>query len=133
MNFINLGSEFALKLRKISQMIKKLKEETSTTKPTQQALDILKTIMEDIDTSISDFKQHNNFKYEEFLSDEKFLTKEIEIYEKKIHNWSKQNDTDTNNPKSINQNDLNSKLSECDLLKEVVDFDVSFFLLFCCK
>ena len=107
-------------------MVNKFKQESSTIKPSQLVLDALKALMEDIDTSISDLKEQNRIKFEEYLSDEKLLSKEIEIYDKKIHAWStQQNDTD--NPRTTNQNDANSKISECDLLKEVVDFDVNMF------
>ncbi len=111
-------------LRSISKSIKKFKHESTTTKPSQQVLDFLKSFMEEIDSSMSSLKEKNLFKYEEYLNDEKLLTKEIEIYDKKIQAWSSQND---NQPlKPTNQNDVNTKLSECDLLKEVIDFDVCF-------
>ena len=111
-------------LRNISKSIKKFKQESNTIKPSQQVLDFLKSFMEEIDSSISSLKEQNLFKYEEYLNDEKLLTKEIEIYDKKIQAWSSQND---NQPlKPTNQNDVNTKLSECDLLKEVIDFDVCF-------
>lgn len=112
------------KLRQTSQMIRKFKQESVVIKPSQQVINLLKSLMEDIDTSISDFKEQNRLKYEEYFNDEKLLSKEIETFEKKIQSWHSNKDQEQN-IKQNNQNDLNSKLTECDLLKEVVDFDVN--------
>lgn len=112
------------KLRQTSQMIRKFKQESVVIKPSQQVINLLKSLMEDIDTSISDLKEQNRLKYEEYFNDEKLLSKEIETFEKKIQSWHSNKDQEQN-IKQNNQNDLNSKLTECDLLKEVVDFDVN--------
>lgn len=112
------------KLRQTSQMIRKFKQESVVIKPSQQVINLLKSLMEDIDTSISDFKEQNRLKYEEYFNDEKLLSKEIETFEKKIQSWHSNKDQEQN-IKQNNQNDLHSKLTECDLLKEVVDFDVN--------
>ena len=81
--------------------------------------------MESVETSLSDFKEQHRLKYEELSNDEKILTKEMEIYEKKIQNWALIN---TETEMKVVKQMLTDKNSEnCELLKEVVDFDVRCF------
>lgn len=82
--------------------------------------------MEEIDMLITESKESLLLKLEEFSNEEKLLTKELDIYDKKIQNWLlNKNDAETITSKKIPS--LNEKYSDSDLLKEVIDFDVNFF------
>lgn len=86
--------------------------------------------MEEIDTLITDSKEDIILKLEEFSSEEKLLTKEIELYDKKIQNWLlKKNDIQSKSS-AKKSNFLNDKLESSDLLKEVIDFDVIIHFVF---
>ena len=108
-------------------MINTFKNESKIIKPSQDTIDLLKSLMEQIDNSISSFKEDYHTTYEQLNDEEKLLTKEIDIYDKKIIAWSNNvnenvNTTGTgggggNISKIINQN------SDSSLLKEVVEFD----------
>lgn len=112
-------------------MVHRFKQESVVIKPSQQIIDLLKSLIEDIDTSITKFKEDTRVKFDEYENDEKLLSKEIEIYNKKIQTWSSNNNDTETNVKSQIANDLNNnKLTEYELLKEVVDFDVNNFRLF---
>ena len=116
-------------VRQISQKIIEFKRESQNIKPSQTTIESLKALMETIDSSVSDFKHQHVFKYDELSNDEKLLTKEIEIYDKKIQNWSNSSSSATdkeNNVKTTNDK-LIDRFGECDLLKEVIDFDVIKF------
>ena len=114
---------------------KRLEEEVQTSSSvtpeipdlTKQKIQLLKDLMEQIDTSISEYKEQIHLTYEELNNEEKLLSKEIEISEKKIVAWQTVNQTS----ESI-QKDSKKKLAESNdennsnLLKEVIDFDVSW-------
>lgn len=83
--------------------------------------------MESVESALCDFKEQQILDCDELLNDEKLLSKEVEIYEKKIQNWS----TDSQQPVEVGSNRAASgikvKNSEnCELLAEVVEFDVSW-------
>jgi uncharacterized coiled-coil DUF342 family protein len=85
--------------------------------------------MEQVDASISEYKEQIHLKCDEFVNEEKLLTKEIDTYDKKILAWSSaaasDNVANTNN-KNV-KSELNEKLTGgSELLKEVIDFDVNF-------
>lgn len=117
----------------INNFISRLKEESKQKKPSAEKIKLLKDLMEQIDTSISDYKEQIHLTYEELNNEEKLLSKEIEIYEKKIVAWQTVNQTSEST-----QKDSKKKLAETNdennsnLLKEVIDFDVNFSNLFLC-
>ena len=110
----------------INNFISRFKEESKQKKTSAEKIQLLKDLMEQIDTSISEYKEKIHLTYEELNNEEKLLCKEIEIYEKKIVAWQTVNQTS----ESI-QKDSKKKLTESNdennsnLLKEVIDFDVS--------
>jgi len=110
----------------INNFINRFKEESKQKKPSAEKIQLLKDLMEQIDSSISEYKEQIHLTYEELNNEEKLLSKEIEIYEKKIVAWQTANQTS----ESI-QKDTKKKLTETNdennsnLLKEVIDFDVS--------
>ena len=112
------------KLRQISQLTKQFQQDSRTIKPNEQVIKSIKALMEEIDESIADFKEENRAKLEEFANDEKLLAKELDNYEKKIQSWNSANETDYE-PKSCIGIDSNQNQTECNLLKEVVEFDVN--------
>lgn len=80
--------------------------------------------MESVESTVSDFKEQHHLKFEELTNDEKLLTKEIEAYEKKIHNWTTSQNNQKDNEVKITPGLSNKNSENSDLLKEVVDFDV---------
>lgn len=85
--------------------------------------------MEDIDSNISAQKEETLNGLESLYDQEKILNKELEIYANKITSWSMHN----NSSKIYDADDSASggaakakkiNLSNSDLLKEVIDFDV---------
>lgn len=108
-------------------MIDKFKLESRKAKASDQFIETLKTLMEQIDSTISNSKEEFVLSLDELQNEEKLLSKEIEIYDKKIQNWStNKNDMDTSFYSNSKKNTtLNEKYSSSsDLLKEVIDFDV---------
>ena len=92
-------------------------------KPSPNAVEILKSLMENCESALNDLKEENRMKYDELASDERVLTNEIENYEKKIQDWSSMNNLGKENiPKQGIYKDKHEENSE--LLKECVDFDV---------
>lgn len=123
---MNIGNKLGQKIRHISQTIQNFKKESRAVKPSANAVEILKSLMESVESALSDFKEQQILDCDELLNDEKLLSKEIEIYEKKIHNWS----TDTQTPVEVGSNravsGIKARNSEnCELLAEVIEFDVS--------
>ena len=111
-------------------MILSFKKETKIVKPSQEVIDTLKSLMEKVDTCISEYKEQIHVRCDEFVNEEKLLTKEIDTYDKKILAWSSTSENTTSNHKMV-KSELNEKLTGgSELLKEVVDFDVSFFFTF---
>ena len=108
-------------------MILRFKRESKIVKPSQEVIDTLKVLMEQVDASISEYKEQIHLKCDEFVNEEKLLTKEIDTYDKKILAWSSaasDNVANTNN-KNV-KSELNEKLTGgSELLKEVIDFDVN--------
>ena len=115
-------------MRHIDQIIHNFKQESRAIKPSNNAVDILKNLMESVEISLSEFKEQHRLQFDEMSNDEKILSKEMEIYEKKIQNWSTTNTEIIGNTKlpvgsGLGLMDKNSE--NCELLKEVVEFDVS--------
>ena len=125
-------SKLVTKLDQITQIVSKFKIESKIVKPSQEVIDTLKLLMEQVDAGISDYKAHIHLSYDEFLNEERLLTKEIDTYDKKILAWSSTNsETPSNTTAKLNKNDLNEKLTGgSELLKEVVDFDVTIYSFF---
>ena len=117
------------KYETLSQMIFKFKQETKIAKPSQQVIDMLKTLMDQIDDGITEYKEQHHLTYEDLSNEEKTLSKEIDVYDKKILAWTSNPET-TNNTSSVNTNkaNANDKFSGSELLKEVIDFDVGLKL-----
>ena len=114
-------------------MIKHFKQESKIIKPSQQVLDTLRALMEQIDASISGSKEEFLLQSNELDNEEKILAKEIDVYDKKIQNWSSNSDGGVAKASSANRanSSISDKLTDSNLLREVVDFDVSkiIFLL----
>ena len=124
--------EFKLiqKYETLSQMIFKFKQETRIAKPSQQVIDLLKTLMDQVDDGITEFKEQHHLTYEDLSNEEKTLSKEIDVYDKKILAWTSNPETANNTSANANKGNANDKFSGSDLLKEVVDFDVGLKLFF---
>ena len=120
-----LGNKLGQRIKNISQTIKNFKSDARSIKPSQNAVEILKSLMENVEMVVSNFKEDHRSICDQLANDEKLLTKEIEIYEKKIQNWatSANNDNESQLKTNIIIKDKDSE--NCELLKEVVDFDVS--------
>ena len=125
-------SKLVTKLDQITQIVSKFKIESKIVKPSQEVIDTLKLLMEQVDAGISDYKAHIHLSYDEFLNEERLLTKEIDTYDKKILAWSStSSETPSNTTAKLNKNDLNEKLTGgSELLKVVVDFDVTIYSFF---
>jgi len=84
--------------------------------------------MESVEASLGDLKEQQRQKFYELTNDEKILIKEMETYEKKIQSWTTV-DKDSERREvgaartGLVSSDKNAE--NCELLKEVVDFDVS--------
>jgi hypothetical protein len=105
-------------------MILHFKKETKIVKPSQEIIDTLKSLMEQVDTCISEYKEQIHMKCDEFFNEEKLLTKEIDTYDKKILAWSSAPENTVVSHRIV-KSELNEKLTGgSELLKEVVDFDV---------
>jgi hypothetical protein len=85
---------------------------------------MLKSLMESVEAALSQFKEQHVLDYDELLNDEKLLSKEIEIYDKKIQNWSTTSQpVETENKQPLaGIKDRNTE--NCELLEEVIEFDV---------
>ncbi len=114
-------------IRSIGQEINGFKNKSRAIKPSPQAVDILKDLMESVEVSISDFKEKQRLKFDELTNDEKILLKEMENYEKKIQSWATvTNENEHREAEAAKGGFVSDKNAKnCELLKEVVDFDVS--------
>lgn len=114
---------------KIHQLINRFKLESKNRKQNENFIDKLKNLMEEIDSVITDSKENFLLILEEYSSEEKLLSKEIELFDKKIQNWllNKNDGQASCNVKKTSM--INDKLESSDLLKEVVDFDVSGYII----
>ena len=87
--------------------------------------------MESVEVSVGDFKEQQRRKFDELTNDEKILIKEMDIYDKKIQSWAtaaKDNEhREVGAARACLTSDRNAE--NCELLKEVVDFDVSEILV----
>ncbi|XP_078690117.1 coiled-coil domain-containing protein 112-like [Branchiostoma floridae x Branchiostoma belcheri] len=75
-------------LDKMRGMVKKFHIQLKDVKPTPEFLEKLKVTMEEIETTISAFKDQRRVDYEALLRDERTLTQEITALEKKIDAWA---------------------------------------------
>jgi hypothetical protein len=105
-------------------MINTFKNESNIIKPSQDTIDLLKTLMEQIDNSISTFKQDYHTTYEQLNDEEKLLTKEIDVYDKKIIAWSNNVNENVNTVGSgVDAAKIMNQNRDSSLLKEVIEFD----------
>ena len=106
-------------------MVNKFKAESKSVKPQQDMIETLRALMEHIDTSIGALKEDFHLSYERLANEEKLLNKEIDVYDKKLIQWS--NNENSNNVKQV-KGDMNGAagLGGSELLKEVIEFDVCF-------
>eukprot|EP00058_Branchiostoma_floridae_P010489 XP_002595977.1 hypothetical protein BRAFLDRAFT_128082 [Branchiostoma floridae] len=75
-------------LDKMRGMVKKFHIQLKDVKPTPEFLEKLKVTMEEIETTISAFKDQRRLDYEELLRDERTLTQEVTALEKKMDAWA---------------------------------------------
>jgi hypothetical protein len=134
--FINLNYflkeyKVAQRLEQTSLMINRFKQESRIVKPSQHVLDTLKNLMEQIDSSITGCKQSYMLQLSELDDEEKVLSKEVDVYDRKILAWASNSDHNNNHMNSGRPaSSVNDKLTDSNLLKEVIDFDVSLFEIF---
>lgn len=85
----------------------------------------LKRQMDEIDLALTEFKKANFSACESLGHEEKILSREVDVYDTKITNWLK-NGGNSDRPQTATANVslLSEKLSQSELIKEVVDFDV---------
>jgi hypothetical protein len=106
-------------------MIGRFKLESQIAKPSQHVLDTLRGLMEQIDASITGCKEGFMLALNELDDEERTLAKEVDVYEKKIAAWSS---SDHSSAAHINSgrpaSNVSDKLTDSNLLKEVIDFDV---------
>lgn len=110
-----------------SKLIEKFKQESKQVKPSPQILQVIKSLMEQIDSSIIAQKESFLNELNQLEDQEKLLAKEIDVYEKKIHSWSSASDGNTSYVSSARPHSASGaldRLSDSKLLKEVIDFDV---------
>ena len=86
--------------------------------------------MEQIDSAITSCKESFMLQLNELDDEEKVLSKEVDVYDKKILAWASNADHNNSHINSARPvSNLNDKFNDSNLLKEVIDFDVSFFRL----
>ncbi|CAH1795771.1 unnamed protein product [Owenia fusiformis] len=81
-------SKLQQQLTKIRTNVRKFHRELKDVKPTPEFVEKLKVIMEDIEGTISNFKQQQRLMYEELLHEEKSNEQDILALEKKFESWS---------------------------------------------
>nr|XP_034326275.1 coiled-coil domain-containing protein 112 isoform X3 [Crassostrea gigas] len=75
-------------LEKISHMVKRFHKELKDVKPTPEFVEKLKVIMEEIEGTITSFKENQRKQYEELIRDERMTYQEIQAMERKFDAWS---------------------------------------------
>ena len=124
------------KLNQIALSVIRFKEESRRrlSEPTQANIDSLRALMEHVDGSISAYKQQHHVAYQQLCDEEKLLAKELDIYEKKIAAWAAAGNSDAHQQQQQQHAAASGKRAESvgsnnnngsELLKEVLDFDVS--------
>lgn len=85
--------------------------------------------MENIESTISSLKQESQLKYDELLNEEKLCEREIELFEKKIHNWLTQKNDDLRSTKMTPGRSSSARAgvetTGTELLPEVIAYDVT--------
>lgn len=113
------------KLKRIRQLVGMFRSQPKLVKnPSERMIEELRQQMDEIDATLIEFKKANLVTVETLTYDEKILGREVEAYETKITNWLK-NPNGANTERPANVSLLNEKLSQSELIKEVVDFDVT--------
>lgn len=74
-------------------MVKRFHMELRDVKPTPEFVEKLKTIMEEIESTINAFKEQQRHHYEELLKEERTTAQEIQALERKFEAWSQVVDT----------------------------------------
>jgi ribosome-binding ATPase YchF (GTP1/OBG family) len=96
----------------------------SQTTSNEKTIELIKSIMEDIDKSLITFKEEQKIHYEDLNNDEKVLTKELDLLEKKLTLWS----SNISNQDQKKGHSIHSKLNnenESNILPQVIKFDVN--------
>ncbi|XP_022333410.2 coiled-coil domain-containing protein 112-like [Crassostrea virginica] len=75
-------------LEKISHMVKRFHKELKDVKPTPEFVEKLKVIMEEIEGTITSFKENQRKQYEELIRDERVTYQEIQALERKFDAWN---------------------------------------------
>uniref|UniRef100_A0A2C9LG35 Coiled-coil domain-containing protein 112 n=1 Tax=Biomphalaria glabrata TaxID=6526 RepID=A0A2C9LG35_BIOGL len=81
-------------LEKISQMVKKFHRELRDVKPTPEFVEKLKMIMEEIEGTISTFKEQQKVKYDELMRFERTFFQELEQLESKFESWNQASESE---------------------------------------
>ncbi|XP_013410258.1 coiled-coil domain-containing protein 112-like [Lingula anatina] len=128
MKFTNEHASEKVKLKqqlnKIRSMVKKFHHELQDVKPTPEFVEKLKIIMEDIEKTISAFKEEQRIHYEELMREEKATTQEIQALEKRFEAWSQAGPVNLDTPRSARPKPLASARDVTkDLPPEVAAFE----------
>ncbi|XP_074650032.1 coiled-coil domain-containing protein 112-like [Tubulanus polymorphus] len=75
-------------LNKIRNNVSKFQRELKDIKPTPEFVEKLKVIMEDIEQSVTQFKEQQRLRYDELMTDERTTALEVSALEKRIETWS---------------------------------------------
>ena len=75
-------------LNKIKNMVKKFQRELKDVKPTDEFIQRLRIIMEDIEEHMSSFKENQKEQYDELMREERLTTQEVDTLNKKFDMWA---------------------------------------------
>ncbi|XP_033115296.1 coiled-coil domain-containing protein 112-like isoform X2 [Anneissia japonica] len=75
-------------LNRMRGVVDRFQKELQNVKPTPEFVEKLKVMMEDVESHINTFKEHQKTIYEELMRDEKICCQELTALEKRFESWS---------------------------------------------
>ncbi|XP_041363592.1 coiled-coil domain-containing protein 112-like [Gigantopelta aegis] len=117
------GIKLRQQLDKISHMVKRFQRELRDVKPTPEFVTKLKSIMEDIESTINTFKEQQRSKYEELMKEERTTSQELHALEKRFESWSQVPDPPTSSRVASSRPPASARDVTKDLPPEVAQFE----------
>ncbi|NXN81755.1 CC112 protein, partial [Bombycilla garrulus] len=110
-------------LSKIQNNVKRLQQQLKDVKPTPDYVDKIKEMMEEIENAINSFKEEQRQIYQQLLKEEKAVTNELSLFERKVELWALGSSTAEKVWKLPSARVTVDKTLENHLPKEVIEFE----------
>ncbi|XP_039589063.1 coiled-coil domain-containing protein 112 [Passer montanus] len=110
-------------LSKIQNNVKRLQQQLKDVKPTPEFVDKIKEMMEEIENAINAFKEEQRQIYQQLLKEEKAISNELSLFERRVELWALGSSTAEKVWKLPSARVTVDKTLETHLPKEVIEFE----------